>query len=153
MRTRSTIAKLNAIIMQKYESYRTRRLPITTFTEEPYTDANGTELQWRRTVCRLNGNGRTTLHRMQIAQYRLDALRDLMRLEMPDSFGDVEDAPITTTIIGGSTIIPRPAANQAYKTALDAAKSRNSTAYAQHKSAAGDVPVSDRQQRAATIPT
>ena len=101
-RTRATIDKINNVIMAKYESYRTRRLPIS-------IPANTNPI-----------NGAT---------YRVDALRDLMRLEMPDSFSDVTDAPITKTVYNGTTVIARPAANQAYLTVLNAAKAKNSSAY------------------------
>jgi type II secretory pathway pseudopilin PulG len=64
--TKSTIAKLNSIIMQRYESYMTRRVPISTTGLSP-TDA---------------------------AKARLCALRDLMRMEMPDFFSDITTAPL-----------------------------------------------------------
>ncbi len=121
MRTRSTIAKLNAIIMQKYESYRTRRLPIRTFTDENGVDLNG------------NGNPNDTYTPFAVAKYRLDALRNIMRMEMPESFQDVQDDPITVQVIGAApsstTIIQRPSINQSYKNVLDAAKARNSSIY------------------------
>ena len=62
-RTKATIAKLDNIVAARYESYRTRRLPITTAGMAPNV----------------------------AAQWRLDALRDLMRLEMPERWTDVND--------------------------------------------------------------
>lgn len=58
--TRATITKLHDLIMQKYESYQTRRLPLAI----------------------------TGVSRTDIGRKRLDALRDLMRMEMPDRFTD-----------------------------------------------------------------
>lgn len=81
-KTKSTIAKLNAIVMQKYESYRTRRLPISTAGKQP----------------------------LPAAVARLDALRELMRMEMPDRWTDVYD--------GNSALPARPAVSNAYLRAL-----------------------------------
>ena len=60
--TKATIAKLNDIIMERYESYMTRRVPISTQGMPPRV----------------------------AAEYRLWVLRDLMRMEMPDSFSDAK---------------------------------------------------------------
>lgn len=73
--TKATIAKLNAIIMQKYESYMTRRVTIP-------TPAGLTAVQleqWNRPS--------------NVARRRLDAIRDLMRMEMPDAARDIDDPP------------------------------------------------------------
>jgi hypothetical protein len=45
---------------------------------------------------------------------RLDALRDLMRMEMPDRWTDVVDEPVTPFGEALSNLIPRPALSQAY---------------------------------------
>ncbi len=60
--TKATIAKLNSIIMERYESYMNRRVPIQIPT--------GTQPK-------------------AAAQMRLNAIRELMRLEMPDCRADV----------------------------------------------------------------
>lgn len=95
-KTRATINKLNSLVMAKYESYRTRRVPITIPT--------GTSTQLA-------------------AQYRVDAIRDLMRMEMPDRYSDIQDNPTTHSIAGVSTssLIAVPSATQAYRAALPAA--------------------------------
>ncbi|HBO43799.1 MAG TPA: hypothetical protein DD670_07685 [Planctomycetaceae bacterium] len=62
-KTQATVAKLHWLIMNKYDSYRTRRLPISTLGLSPY-DA---------------------------ALARVNAVRDLMRMEMPDRLGDIYD--------------------------------------------------------------
>jgi prepilin-type N-terminal cleavage/methylation domain-containing protein len=62
-RTRSIINKLDQLILSKYDSYRTRRLPIRTTGASP-----------------------------QVAgQVRLAAMRELMRMELPDRRTDVVD--------------------------------------------------------------
>ena len=66
-KTKSMIARLDEIITLRYEAYRTRRIPIS---------AAGTDLR-------------------NIARVRLDALRDLMRMGMPDRWYDVyEDGDV-----------------------------------------------------------
>ena len=66
MKTKATIAKLDAIVMQRYESYMTRRMPI---------DTNG-------------------LTPAQAARSRLEAIRDLIRMEMPERWSDVINGPL-----------------------------------------------------------
>jgi hypothetical protein len=70
--TRATIAKLHAIIMQRYESYMTRRLPLGLLV---YPAGNARAGQ--------------PLSPHDAAQDRLAAIRDLMRMEMPDRGLDV----------------------------------------------------------------
>jgi prepilin-type N-terminal cleavage/methylation domain-containing protein len=61
-RTRAVIAKIDQLITEKYESYRTRQVPIRILP--------GTQP-------------------IPAAQFRLNALRELMRMEMPDSQSDI----------------------------------------------------------------
>jgi prepilin-type N-terminal cleavage/methylation domain-containing protein len=82
-RTKSLIARLDQVIMRRYESYRTRRVPISTRGMDP----------------------------TQAARARLDALRDLMRMEMPERWSDVIVDPITP--------ITRPAVSVLYKQQYD----------------------------------
>jgi prepilin-type N-terminal cleavage/methylation domain-containing protein len=65
--TKATIAKLNSIIMERYESYLTRRVPINTAGLDP----------------------------QQAARVRLASLRLLMRLEVPDFFSDIKSNAVT----------------------------------------------------------
>jgi prepilin-type N-terminal cleavage/methylation domain-containing protein len=64
--TKATITKLNAIIMRRYEGYLIRRAPIDTSKMSP----------------------------VPAARARLDAIRDLMRMEMPDAATDITQGPI-----------------------------------------------------------
>ena len=94
-KTKSLIARLNVLIMQKYESYRNRQLPI--------------QLPIGVTA-------------RQAAAARCDAVRQLMRMEMPDRWSDIVDPAKNITIIadsanslGGTTIsMPAPSVWQAY---------------------------------------
>ncbi|MEN6458553.1 MAG: type II secretion system protein [Thermoguttaceae bacterium] len=89
--TKATIAKLNNIIMARYESYLTRRIPLS-----------------------LQGLGPS-----DAARVRLDAIRDLMRMEMPDRGEDVSDNPIQITAGGKTFQLQRPALSQRYQDRLD----------------------------------
>ncbi len=85
-RTRSTIRKLDQIIMARWESYRTRRVPIST----------------------------AGVHPNVALRNRLDALRDLMRMEMPERWSDVSGGPIVTGL-------DRPSLSAAYLAKCQAA--------------------------------
>lgn len=86
-KTRATIAKINHFVMEMYDSYRTRRVPINTAGLAPPL----------------------------AAQVRLAALRDTMRMEMPDRWSDIF-APPLTMIVGGNTYsVPVPAVCEAYR--------------------------------------
>jgi prepilin-type N-terminal cleavage/methylation domain-containing protein len=65
-RTRTQIARLNELLMARWESYRTRAVRVAQST-----------------------------NRMTMAKARVDAIRELMRLEMPDRITDV--VPLTYT--------------------------------------------------------
>jgi prepilin-type N-terminal cleavage/methylation domain-containing protein len=64
--TKALIAKLDHVIMQRYDSYLTRRVPISTRGFPPKV----------------------------AAEFRLVALRDLMRMEMPERWTDVDNGPL-----------------------------------------------------------
>ena len=70
-KTKATIAKLDKIIMRRYEEYATRRVPISTAGLNPKV----------------------------AAELRLAALRQLMRLEMPDRKWDIIDPAALNTPI------------------------------------------------------
>jgi len=81
-KTRNLITKLHYIVMNKYDSYRTRRLPISILPgTRPY----------------------------EAARQRVNAVRDLMRMEMPDRWSDVWNDPLPL-----SPQISRPALSQRY---------------------------------------
>lgn len=72
--TRATIAKLNEIIMNRYESYQNRRVEMLDHDNNLFTPEGISPIHW--------------------AEARLDAVRDLMRMEMPDRYNDITDPPI-----------------------------------------------------------
>ncbi len=97
--TKSTIAKLNSIIMQRYESYMTRRAPITIPAGTTPADA---------------------------AAMRLNAIRDLMRMEMPDHYNDITTGPLSFRgMVNGQLMhysVPEPALHRLYNQKYNAAK-------------------------------
>ena len=102
-KTRSTIAKLHTMMTQRWESYKTRRVPITVPAGTRPADA---------------------------ALMRLTAIRELMRLELPDRNSDIlvgqpaAGLNLTRfTSIGstGATVdVPWPSLNAAYRRKLGA---------------------------------
>ena len=92
-KTRSLIAKLNNIVRARYETYRTRRAPVTF------------------------SSGDSPVVR---AKKRLDVLRDLMRMEMPDRWSDVYDPPATPFGVPPADRIVRTSPSLAYKAKYDA---------------------------------
>ncbi len=84
--TKATIAKLNNIVMQRYESYMTRRVPV---------DLSGLPPQ-------------------QAAYARLYLMRDLMRMEMPDRIEDITSPPLSLTYSSKTVSVPKPALTQLY---------------------------------------
>ena len=91
-RTRAIIAKIDQLISDKWESYRTRSVPIrinanTRSRSEPFTDAN-TNGFWDsgETYTDTNSNGQ---YDRGAAYFRLMALRELMRMELPDRKSDI----------------------------------------------------------------
>ena len=82
-KTRALIMRLDSIIRTRYESYRTRRVPVTP------------------------GPGENP------AKLKLDCLRDLMRMEMPDRWWDVIDLPATP--LNRVTKMSAPSTYQAYR--------------------------------------
>lgn len=81
--TRATIAKLHSIVMERYESYYTRRIPVSIIP------CPG---QW------LDGTPLTDAERRQWMQSnhwkRLRCIRDIIRMEMPDAKSDIDNGPI-----------------------------------------------------------
>jgi prepilin-type N-terminal cleavage/methylation domain-containing protein len=71
-KTKATIAKLNDLVMRRYESYRTRRVPITI----PQSIQQ------------------STTYPRQAALLRYCALLDLMRMEMPERTYDIINGPL-----------------------------------------------------------
>jgi len=115
-KTRALIAKLDALVMQRWESYRWRRLP----------------LQIPPFVKQANGQIVPTPPELA-AQVRCDAIRELMRMEMPERWSDIygesnnvelwadpikKQPYLSLTVPGGAATVPVPvtAASLSYQT-------------------------------------
>jgi len=99
--TRATIAKLHNIIMAKYESYRTRRVPLS--DSDIFNVA----------VSRFGYTGGQPVPPRWVALVRLAALRDLMRMEMPERWSDIWD--FTNNVPRGAIYLTsNPSLFQAY---------------------------------------
>jgi hypothetical protein len=86
--TKATIAKLNDLVTKRYETYRTRRIPI-------------------------NLSGISDLN--YVAFWRMIGIRYLMLTEMPQCWTDITNPPpITVPIAGGSEQLARPSLSQIY---------------------------------------
>jgi prepilin-type N-terminal cleavage/methylation domain-containing protein len=107
--TKATIVKLHNIIMQRYESYLNRRIGFDT------TGMTAVQIDAANQAARANPK--------LAARYRLDAIRDTMRMEMPDARSDIVNGPIA--FAWGK--VPEPALHRLYAARtptgnLDAAK-------------------------------
>jgi prepilin-type N-terminal cleavage/methylation domain-containing protein len=102
--TQDMINRLSSIIMNKWNGYVTRRVPI-------YLDP--------------------TMPPKTLAQLKLDALHELMRLEMPDRYTDIVDGPITKykDATGVAQTMGRPAISQAYLSRYNVANPGTNTLY------------------------
>ncbi len=102
-KTKDTIAKLNALVMQRYESYKTRRVPID-FSVLTVTI----------------GGVKQKIPPKQAASLHYCALLDLMRMEMPERSFDISNGPLQIKepdITTGPLLQPwtaRPAISQMY---------------------------------------
>jgi hypothetical protein len=92
-RTKTTINKIHTLLMERWESYTTRRVDIN--------------------IIPTNASGETT------ADYRLLALRELMKLELPDRWSDillkvVPDSNPLGVVQDDPILVGRPSLSQAY---------------------------------------
>lgn len=108
MRTQSTITKLHNLVMQKWEGYRTRRVPLK--IPEPFKDNNGNgqyDSGEQFTDQDRSGAYDYKYTPVQSAVARLNLMRELQRMELPDRLTDVSDDPVILTSI--------PSATQSYR--------------------------------------
>ena len=85
MRTRQLIAKIHAQVMPRWEGYQTRRLPITvpaTMAQFPTSNPQNPYVQQG-----------SQYYPRAVAWYKLWALRELIRMEMPDRYDDLLFVP------------------------------------------------------------
>jgi len=82
-KTKATIAKLHGIVMEIYESYRTRRVPSMSDAEMQAIAKKSLEFDPATMPWTLNW----------VARVRLAAMRDIMRMEMPERWTDIQNGP------------------------------------------------------------
>jgi prepilin-type N-terminal cleavage/methylation domain-containing protein len=88
-RTRAVVTKLDQLIADKIDGYLTRAVPI-----------------------RIPANASPAV----AARVRLDALRELMKLEMPDRINDVNSTPSTLAVLNGQAIaLAIPSLQKSYR--------------------------------------
>lgn len=113
-RTQSTITKLDRSVMNRWESYRTRRIPLQPVDDEngdgSLLDGGGPTERSETALLAMGYNdtpGSPLYMRSPQAAMalRLAAIRELQRFELPQRYEDVTDTPL---------IIDRPALSQAY---------------------------------------
>lgn len=142
-RTKAQIAKLHEMIMVKWQSYNTRVLRVTSpplpsgstrrwpVIPEPFVDSNGNgkfdtgEPFLPPTVPNGDPNGNGVCD-SGMARVRLDMLRDLMRMELPDRISDLAGSPVVFHVLGPSSApwpgaMPAPALWQSYRRRADVA--------------------------------
>jgi len=109
-RTSSLIARIDQLMGDRWDSYRSRAVPIYIYPgtppkSEPFTDNNGNNV-WNsgEPFTDLNGNGS---YDVGAATYRLYALRELMRMEMPEQISDVQDNPVRLASVPSLTLAYR----------------------------------------------
>ena len=105
--TTATITKLNNIIMRRYESYLTRRVPLRLV----YPKGNPKEGQ--------------PLSPADAAKDRLYAMRDMIRMEMPDRATDILSDPIE--LPNSQQRLLRPAINNLYYNRLTSPSTKPGT--------------------------
>jgi prepilin-type N-terminal cleavage/methylation domain-containing protein len=106
-KTKATIAKLNDVVMRKYESYMNRRVPIMAY------DGSNNQIPI------------PALTRREAGIVRLTLLRDMIRMEMPENLNDVTQPPLTIQLHtkGGQDVkfcLPRPSLYMLYNQKLAA---------------------------------
>lgn len=103
-KTKALIAKLDSIIKAKWDSYKTRRVPLVNYPPPPLA----TDPMFLT---------KNPVYLRELAQARLDGLRDLMRMEMPERWTDITSppvAPFASTNNPMPTAIQRPSVSQGY---------------------------------------
>lgn len=138
MRTRAIIAKIDQLIGEKYESYRTRQVPIRVPNGrypngQPYMQPIGESFaETANDTSRTNGfrnnaegysdqpfNGAANgQYDLGAAEFRLLAMRELQRFELPNQIADVWQDPLNMPFgppgVIGNPIIARPSISKQY---------------------------------------
>ena len=120
VRTQALVHKLHAQIMLRWDSYRTRQLPVDLqrlsvqrLMQQGYSQADATSIVYRGYDT--SGNSFNTSR--TFAETRLWALRELMRLELPQTFADIQAGSLLGPP-GFPVQVPLPAVTRAYQNRL-----------------------------------
>ena len=112
-RTRSLINKLHNMLMSRWDTYRSARLPIV-------AEMKGTGVGSES----FDASNDKARYRANVARRRMFAVRELMRMEMPDRYDDLTFTPVVLTQ-PGSTKPFRSTMWLAYHRRINAAKNGN----------------------------
>lgn len=91
-RTRSTIAKINGLLMERWDSYATRRVDVSQaitgsgMTPPPTSTIEGAYASGRITSAQRGA---------MLVDARLFAMRELMKMELPDRWSDIVNQPLS----------------------------------------------------------
>ncbi len=121
-KTSALIARLDAIVKSKWESYKTRRVPVRIGPDQ-FRDLNGNGVRDGGEQITFDWNNNNALDGppspIEAARLRMDALLDLMRMEMPERYTDIVEVQVGGTLNPANparavTAIPEPALWQSY---------------------------------------
>lgn len=113
-RTRALISKMHNMLMARWDAYRTMRLPIT--AEAKGTGSNSAQV---------NASNELQRYRQNVARRRMFAMRELLRMEMPDRYEDLFAFQPTVLVLPGTTTPVRPYLWSVYRRRMAAAKNAN----------------------------
>lgn len=123
-KTKATIAKLHSLLMTRWEGFHNRRLNI-------------------------NMSGVSTLQ--QLARRRLDALRDIQRMEMPDHYEDITTVPNAGLFASGYQNSLRLAYNRKLKATRTSPYEPAETLYLILTTSAGDESLTGQELNNVTV--
>jgi len=112
-RTRSLIAKMNNMLMARWDAYRTMRLPIA-------LEAKGGGIG----AAQFDSANEGQRFRLNVARRRMFAMRELVRMEMPDRYEDLMFQP-GVLVLPGTQSPARPYLWNAYRRRILAAQLGN----------------------------
>jgi prepilin-type N-terminal cleavage/methylation domain-containing protein len=110
-RTRALISKIHNMMMARWDAYRTIRLPIVAEAKGSTADA-----------ALYNASNDQTRYRQNVARRRMFAMRELLRMEMPDRYEDLTTFQPTVLVLPGSTTPVRPYLWSVYRRRMASAK-------------------------------
>lgn len=110
-KTEALVARIDATIQNKWDAYLSRRVPVIIPDDERFTDQNN-NAKWDSGEPFMDANGNGVYDRYPGAKIRLDALRELMRMELPDRWSDIIQINYTPPSTFTPTVNPAPRVSQ-----------------------------------------